>query len=382
MLINKIDNENGTLSRMISSVIDQNAKAVDYNVNTGLMEFRSGPDDFPAQIFLEGQKGEPTRTLSVNDVCFTGLAKSAEIDIRTARRFASSYPKEFDALVNAIWQKEPKQKTLRTFMENDHIGTARAFLSDSFKLYDNIDILQTALPVLQDSSNEWVFENGHLTDKKLMARFRSRLITGTGANVGDLMALGLLIANSETGHGSVQIAQISFTLACKNGMQTENRVRTPHLGGSRGDKDVWSIMSPEAKKADIDAMNLKVRDLVRDFATRESFEKVLEQMRAAAGDVIEGTAFEKSVDKLGSILAVPQKRRSMILEGLIETRGQDGYAGQPVSRATMMNAVTAVANRPDVSPDDIDDWQRLGGRVLNMSKADWSAVNTASLVAA
>ncbi len=129
-------------------------------------------------------------------------------------------------------------------------------------------------------------------------------------------------------------------------------------------------------------MNLKVRDLVRDFATRESFEQVLEQMRAAAGDVIEGSAFEKSVDKLGSILAVPQKRRSMILEGLIETRGQEGYAGQPVSRATMMNAVTAVANRPDVSPDDVDDWQRLGGRVLNMSKADWSAVNTASLVAA
>ena len=74
MLINKIDNENGTLSRMVSSIVDQNAKAVDYHANTGLMEFRSGPGDFPAQIFLEGQKGEPTRTLSVNDVCFTGLA--------------------------------------------------------------------------------------------------------------------------------------------------------------------------------------------------------------------------------------------------------------------------------------------------------------------
>ena len=54
MLINKIDNENGTLSRMVSSIVDQNAKAVDYHANTGLMEFRSGPGDFPAQIFLEG----------------------------------------------------------------------------------------------------------------------------------------------------------------------------------------------------------------------------------------------------------------------------------------------------------------------------------------
>ena len=48
----------------------------------------------------------------------------------------------------------------------------------------------------------------------------------------------------------------------------------------------------------------------------------------------------------------------------------------------MMNAVTAVANRPDVSLDDVDDWQRLGGRVLNMSRADWNAVSTASAVAA
>ena len=177
------------------------------------------------------------------------------------------------------------------------------------------------------------------------------------------MALGLLISNSETGHGSIQVAQVNWTLACENGMQTENKVRTPHLTSSRGDADVWSVLSEEAKRADNQSLALKLRDLVRNFASRESFEEILAGMRAAADDVIEGVAVEKSVDKLGAILGVPQKRRSMILEGLIETRGQAGYAGQPVSRATMMNAVTAVANRPDVSLDDVDDWQRLGGRV-------------------
>ena len=196
------------------------------------------------------------------------------------------------------------------------------------------------------------------------------------------MALGLLISNSETGHGSIQVAQVNWTLACLNGMQTENKVRTPHLTSSRGDADVWSVLSEEAKRADNQSLALKLRDLVRNFASRESFEEILAGMRAAADDVIEGVAVEKSVDKLGAILGVPQKRRSMILEGLIETRGQAGYAGEPVSRATMMNAVTAVANRPDVSLDDVDDWQRLGGRVLNMSRADWNAVSTASAIAA
>ena len=378
----KIDNQNGTLANLLQTVMDQNEKAVDYQVNTAGMEFRSGNGDFPSQVFLEGQGGEPTRSLEVNDVCFDGIAKAADIDVRTARRFAGSYPQEFNGLVNAIWQREPKNRLVRTFMENDHVGTARAFLSDRFKTFDNLDLLESAIPELRESENDWQVVNAAVTDKRLMARFKSGSIIGEGARVGDLMALGLLISNSETGHGSIQVAQINWTLACENGMQTENKVRTPHLTSSRGDADVWSVLSAEAKRADNQALALKLRDLVRNFASRESFEEILAGMRAAAGDVIEGVAVEKSVDKLGAILGVPQKRRSMILEGLIETRGQAGYAGEPVSRATMMNAVTAVANRPDVSLDDVDDWQRLGGRVLNMSKADWSAVNTASLVAA
>ena len=378
----RIDNQNGTLANLLQTVIDQNAKAVDYQANTAGMEFRSGNGDFPAQVFLEGQGGEPTRSLEVNDVCFDGIAKAADIDVRTARRFAGSYPQEFDGLVNAIWQREPKNRLVRTFMENEHVGTARAFLSDRFKTFDNLDLLESAIPELMESENDWQVVNAAVTDKRLMARFKSGTIVGEGARVGDLMALGLLISNSETGHGSIQVAQINWTLACENGMQTENKVRTPHLTSSRGDADVWSVLSAEAKRADNEALALKLRDLVRNFASRESFEEILAGMRAAADDVIEGVAVEKSVDKLGAILGVPQKRRSMILEGLIETRGQAGYAGQPVSRATMMNAVTAVANRPDVSLDDVDDWQRLGGRVLNMSRADWNAVSTASLVAA
>ena len=147
----RIDNQNGTLANLLQTVIDQNAKAVDYQANTAGMEFRSGNDQFPAQVFLEGQGGEPTRSLEINDVCFDGIAKAADIDVRTARRFAGSYPKEFDGLVNAIWQREPKNRLVRTFMENEHVGTARAFLSDRFKTFDNLDLLESAIPELMES---------------------------------------------------------------------------------------------------------------------------------------------------------------------------------------------------------------------------------------
>ena len=393
-MLQNIDNANRDMETLLRHVMEQNSRSVDYQANTGQMEYRTRDTGNGKQtaIFLEGQGGEPTRQLDVNGVCFDGIAKTAEIDVRTARRLSDNYPEQWDGLINAIWQQEPKPRLLRTFMDNERTGTARAMLSDRFKTYDNLDLIETAIPELIKANEEdnagWQLQNWHSTDKKLMARFKSNTIVGEGAKVGDLMALGLLISNSETGHGSIQVAQINWTLACLNGMQTENKIRSPHLTSSRGDADVWSVLTEEAKKADNAAMSLKLRDMVRAFSSRESFDEILQKMQTAAADVIEGTFTEKAVDKMGSILGIPQKRRSLVLEGLVQTRAQDGYVGEPVSRATLMNAITAVpqmrdaSGNPMVQPDDIDDWQRLGGRVLEMKQSDWTAISRASLEAA
>ena len=165
-----------------------------------------------------------------------------------------------------------------------------------------------------------------------------------------------------------------------NGMQTQNRSRSSHITSARGDDETWSILSDEAKNADNAALGLKLRDITRNYASRESFDAVLEQMKAAAGDVIEGTYTQGAVEQLGKVLAIPKKQTSTIFDGLLNTIGQSGYEqGQPISRATLMNAVTACANNAEA--DHVDDWQRLGGDVLNMSPANWASVSRASIAA-
>ena len=57
----------------------------------------------------------------------------------------------------------------------------------------------------------------------------------------------------------------------------------------------------------------------------ESFDAVLEQMKAAAGDVIEGTYTQGAVEQLGKVLAIPKKQTSTIFDGLLSTIGQSGY---------------------------------------------------------
>ena len=118
---------------------------------------------------------------------------------------------------------------------------------------------------------------------------------------------------------------------------------------------------------------------VRNFASKESFEAVLEKIRVASEDVLEGDYKQGAVKQLGKVLSIPKKQTENVLEGLMQTIAQDGYRNEKVSRATLMNAVTACAH--DADADSVDDWQKLGGDVLNMSAANWKSVSAASVAA-
>ena len=85
----------------------------------------------------------------------------------------------------------------------------------------------------------------------------------------------------------------------------------------------------------------------------------------------------EAVEDLGKVMALSKKETSSVLEGLLNTIGQSGYEqGQPINKATLVNACTAVGNK--AQPDDVDFWQRLVGKVLNLNKNDWNRVALAS----
>jgi hypothetical protein len=98
-------------------------------------------------------------------------------------------------------------------------------------------------------------------------------------------------------------------------------------------------------------------------------------MKNAAADVIDGVAVEKTavVESLGKVMQLTKKEKSSVLDGLLDTIGQAGYEnGKPLSRATLINAVTAVSHKADT--DDVDVWQQRGGQLLAMKPADWQRV--------
>ena len=372
-----IENNKNSLQNLLLKVQDQHARAADYLAPTHDL-FKVTSDQGRPQVIIEQRGGEPTKIFDINDVAFGQIASHADIDARTARRLQAEYSQEFDALINAIWQKKPARRMLRTHdSANPDVvtnGYLRAFVSDKFKTFDNINLLQSALPQLMDNPAAFQVVNADVTDKRLYLRLKSLVQTGTGANVGDHMANGIGLQNSEVGAGSVSVYQIAWTLACLNGMQTQNKTRSSHITSAR-DTDDWGLLSDAAKDADNKALELKIRDLVGVYSSRDAFDQVIEQMKAAAADVIDGVAVEKTavVENLGKVMQLTKKETANVLDGLLDTIGQSGYEqGQPISRATLVNAVTAVANKADA--DDVDAWQLRGGQVLNMKAADWQRV--------
>lgn len=372
-----IENENGALMSLMQKVADQAARSADYLAPTNDLQKTTSEDGAP-QMVIEAAHGEPTKILDINSVAFGQLANHADIDVRTAKRLQANYPAEFDALLNAHFEKEPKRKMLRTFaggqQDDPNGGTLRAFVSERFKTFDNANLLQSSLPQLMDSAARWRVVSADISERRMYLRLKSEVQTGTGAAVGDVMANGIGLSNSEVGSGSISVFQIAWTLACLNGMQTANKNRTSHLTSARDTGD-WMLLSDEAKAADNQALELKVRDLVGAYASRLNFDEVLDQMRSAAGDIIEGEAVDVTevVGNLGKVMSLSKKENASVLNGLMATIGQSGFEqDKPLSRATLVNAVTACAHRADV--DDVDVWQQRGGALLTMPQRDWNRI--------
>ena len=387
---NRVDSFNGSLAGLLTRLSEAQTRKADIIQSTGNMQLRTstagylphhtnaykGDRENVSEIIIEADRGVPTLTTALNPVAINQLAAKTGIATRDFRRFQAHYPAELDSLVNAIFPNEPNNRMIRAYTsDHDNYFLGRAFVSDAFKTYDNYDLLEAALPPLLDNdAADWRTVNATVTDQKMYIRLKSENFTGEGAAVGDAMAAGIVISNSEVGMGSISVAELVWTLICLNGMQTQNVQRSAHIQSARGEQS-FGLLADDTKQKDNELTSLKMRDYVAAYSSRENFDNTLEQFRNAADDVVQ-VGSQAAVENLGTVLQLTKSQTSSVLEGLLQTVGQPGYAGNPLSRATLVNAVTAVGNT--VEADQVDDWHKLGGRVLNMGRGDWNRVAAAA----
>jgi len=372
-----IENEKGTLSAILEKIQTEAARKQDYIAKTKDLQVQTV--DGNTNIIIEANRGNPTMEFQTNEVAFQQLAGNCDIDVRTARRLRDNenYAPEFDNLINKILVNEPKSKMLRTFDGDQPL--VRAIVSDKFKTFDNVDLVEAALPQLMESEADWQIVNGTVTDSRLYMRLKSMNQVAEPA-IGDAMANGIMLRNSEVGMGSVEVMQMIWTLWCLNGCSSEKKSRHTHVTSARGTED-WSLLTSEAKDADNHALQLKLRDVVAGYTSRDSFDEAVEMFRIAHGDIVENGLANPSgvVENVVKVLSLPKKAAGDVLAGLMQTIQQPGYTNKPISRATIVNAVTAVAHTADA--DSVDDWYSNGRAVLDLPRNQWETIAQTPLAA-
>lgn len=272
--------------------------------------------------------------------------------------------------VNTWFDTAPEVRMVRSLE-----GRVRAFLSDRYQRIDNEHILRSMMPVLEEVARDHPdlkLASCALTDAKMYLKFTCESVQGE-VRVGDICEAGFECRNGEIGNSRFEVAPFVNRLVCTNGMRLNvGGLKRAHVGGRTDmSEDDYELLSDEALKADDTALMLKARDVVRGLLTKDSFQKVLDRFRAAADDKITGYV-PGVVEELANKFGMNSDEQASVLEHLIQ-------AGD-LTRWGIANAVTRTAQDLE-SYDRNDEFEGIGGKIIDLSTTDWSRIATKKVAA-
>ncbi|MFB7198232.1 DUF932 domain-containing protein [Streptomyces sp. NPDC056240] len=282
-----------------------------------------------------------------------GISDKLRIPLAYLRRMRAENVQLLDENVNAWMQREPERRfMLRAFRGENSTGMpgeglARALLSDSYKLMDNLDMLLAALDGVKESGHPTRITGCDLTDRRMYVRVESEAVAvqarsllrgyrspfdGRSGDELPMISAGFVITNSEVGAGAYTITPRATIQVCRNGMTlTKDVMRAVHLGGKQ-DEGVVS-WSGQTQIKTLELITSKTTDAVRTFLSREYVEAKVREMEAAAGTTLDEPT--KTIEHVTKTLSIGTDTKARILSHFV--RGGQMTAGG------VMQAVTSTA---------------------------------------
>lgn len=207
-------------------------------------------------------------------------------------------------------------------------GKVRAVLSDKYRRLDNFDLAQNVLPMLLEAEAQ--IESCQITESKLYIKAVTHKAQAE-VKTGDVVSAGIMISNSETGHGSLSIKPLIYRLVCKNGAVIDDLAMRKYHAGKHTEMAEIEY-SNEAVKADDVAFWLKVRDLVKHSLNETTFAQIVENMRKSTEVKIEPA---KAIELVTKKYNFGEAEKNDVLAHLIQ--------GGDLSNWGLGNAVTRMA---------------------------------------
>lgn len=329
----------------------------DYIVKTQAVEMK----DDNTLVFGENDHG----VFSLTNHAHGQVAGRLEIPKRFYDRVAIEHPGLRSEIVNRMFKDREDKRMIRTID-----GTARAFVSDKFRPYDNHHVMASLMPSLKRIRETSGLEIGScsLTERKL---FLEVTFPGVTAEVrkGDVVRAGMIISNSEVGSGSLRVEGLIWRMWCTNGAISKSVFSKHHVGRRvGGDVEDYSVFKDETIMADLKAFQLKLRDIVENTISRAWIEAEAGKMRQGLSrEIKEPEAMVKLVQKQFDL----QERESKaIYRNLCE--------GKEYTQYGLGNSITALARELE-DKDRAYDLQKTGYKVLTLPGRNWNNLHSSSL---
>jgi hypothetical protein len=332
--------------------LDRQAKTKrDYLAHTQAIRMEPAQD---GAVLLQGINGG----MALRPIAHGQIASSLAIPKPYYDRMLSDAPDLLASNVNRWLHAQPARKLVRT-LDN----SVRAFLSDSYRPLDNFDLAEAALPKLSSLACRVV--SCEVTESRFYLKAVTDRIAGE-VKKGDVIQAGLVISNSEVGHGSLRVEALDYRLVCTNGVVRESAIRKAHLGRSNGRgydaiEDAREYFRDETRKADDKAFFLKVQDAVGAMFDEQRFNARIEQYREASERRIEADPVQV-VEKTADRLALAETERSSVLKHLVQ--------GADLSAWGLANAVTRTAEDAR-DYDRASELEAIGAEVIELAPHEW-----------
>lgn len=363
---------------LLATLDDQQSRKVDVitpatNLCFGEGNLRVRRDDL-AQLGDEGVTS-PVQVFQPNDVFDGGLADrlGGPVTATYLRKLRETGRTDIlDFTLNSLihgdrprnggpQQHEPQTKSvmIRALKDADggEVGTARALLSNAYKIIDHVDTLRAAMTGMRAAGlgAEHVTEC-NLTSRKMYVTIEVPQIRAAAATLlkdyvspftgnrgadNPIVHAGFVLGNSEVGDGTFFLYPRIVAEVCTNGMTIKKDVGAltqRHLGGRLDDGLISYSSATHAANRDLIAR--MAEDTVRTFLTTDYLTSVITKLEEKAGEPVAKPE-----------AAIKEVTRKLEIPALYDDVLAHFIKGADLSRGGLMHAVTAAAQSADIDAD-------------------------------
>lgn len=267
-----------TLVELATELERQSSAKKDFIASTESLEMTN-----TGELALESDT--TSEQFPVTDHAHSQIAARLDIPAKYYNRMKVEAPELLAANVNEWFQSKPERRMVRTLD-----GEMRAFLSERYRRLDNFDLAEAVLPILAEMGEGIRIVSTELTDSRMYIKAINERLE-LKVKRGDVVQAGIAISNSEVGLGALKVEPLIYRLICLNGMVAQDYSKKRyHVGRSADEGEAYELFRDETLKADDHAFFLKVQDTVRAAVDVIKFSMIVEKMREATEQRIEGGA--------------------------------------------------------------------------------------------